>query len=174
MLYVKCYQIVFQIYAYLDKYVVGQSYAKKVLAVAVYNHYKRIYNNLPGAGTKPQAEVEKQASLTPRGWYRPNPWAADLQFDSVFHLSEMAFSLPRILFPPSAPMWMNLTGERNYWVAILCLQISAEEEEEMRGSDFILSRCILSAVAVFFYCVPWNITACHSLRLTKCNSPCVM
>lgn len=73
MLYVKCYQIVFQIYAYLDKYVVGQSYAKKVLAVAVYNHYKRIYNNLPGAGTKPQAEVEKQASLTPRGWYRPNP-----------------------------------------------------------------------------------------------------
>eukprot|EP00063_Salmo_salar_P056855 XP_014031690.1 PREDICTED: ATP-dependent Clp protease ATP-binding subunit clpX-like, mitochondrial isoform X1 [Salmo salar] len=62
-----------KIYAYLDKYVVGQSYAKKVLAVAVYNHYKRIYNNLPGAGTKPQAEVEKQASLTPRGWYRPNP-----------------------------------------------------------------------------------------------------
>uniref|UniRef100_A0A8C7L6T6 Caseinolytic mitochondrial matrix peptidase chaperone subunit X n=1 Tax=Oncorhynchus kisutch TaxID=8019 RepID=A0A8C7L6T6_ONCKI len=58
-----------KIYAYLDKYVVGQSYAKKVLAVAVYNHYKRIYNNLPGAGTKPQAEVEKQASLTPRGWY---------------------------------------------------------------------------------------------------------
>uniref|UniRef100_A0AAZ3QGG3 ClpX-type ZB domain-containing protein n=1 Tax=Oncorhynchus tshawytscha TaxID=74940 RepID=A0AAZ3QGG3_ONCTS len=55
-----------KIYAYLDKYVVGQSYAKKVLAVAVYNHYKRIYNNLPGAGTKPQAEVEKQASLTPR------------------------------------------------------------------------------------------------------------
>uniref|UniRef100_A0A674EVD8 Programmed cell death 7 n=1 Tax=Salmo trutta TaxID=8032 RepID=A0A674EVD8_SALTR len=59
-----------KIYAYLDKYVVGQSYAKKVLAVAVYNHYKRIYNNLPGAGTKPQAEVEKQASLTPRGWYQ--------------------------------------------------------------------------------------------------------
>uniref|UniRef100_A0A4W5QA50 Caseinolytic mitochondrial matrix peptidase chaperone subunit X n=1 Tax=Hucho hucho TaxID=62062 RepID=A0A4W5QA50_9TELE len=55
-----------KIYAYLDKYVVGQSYAKKVLAVAVYNHYKRIYNNLPGAGTKPQAEVEKQTSLTPQ------------------------------------------------------------------------------------------------------------
>lgn len=25
----------------------GQEYAKKVLSVAVYNHYKRIYNNLP-------------------------------------------------------------------------------------------------------------------------------
>lgn len=56
----------FQIYAYLDKYVVGQSYAKKVLAVAVYNHYKRIYNNIP-AGTRQQVEVEKQPSLTPRG-----------------------------------------------------------------------------------------------------------
>ncbi|XP_071001024.1 ATP-dependent Clp protease ATP-binding subunit clpX-like, mitochondrial, partial [Oncorhynchus clarkii lewisi] len=40
-----------KIYAYLDKYVVGQSYAKKVLAVAVYNHYKRIYNNIP-AGSR--------------------------------------------------------------------------------------------------------------------------
>ncbi|XP_061577656.1 ATP-dependent Clp protease ATP-binding subunit clpX-like, mitochondrial isoform X2 [Cololabis saira] len=54
-----------KIYAYLDKYVVGQSYAKKVLAVAVYNHYKRIYNNIP-AGSRPQVEVEKQPSLTPR------------------------------------------------------------------------------------------------------------
>lgn len=56
----------FQIYAYLDKYVVGQSYAKKVLAVAVYNHYKRIYNNIP-AGSQQQVEVEKQPTLTPRG-----------------------------------------------------------------------------------------------------------
>jgi len=29
---------------YLDKYVIGQQYAKKVLSVAVYNHYKRILN----------------------------------------------------------------------------------------------------------------------------------
>ncbi|CAG05535.1 unnamed protein product, partial [Tetraodon nigroviridis] len=54
-----------KIYAYLDKYVVGQSYAKKVLAVAVYNHYKRIYNNIP-AGSQQQVEVEKQPTLTPR------------------------------------------------------------------------------------------------------------
>lgn len=46
----------------------GQAHAKKVLSVAVYNHYKRIYNNMP-AGSRQQAEVEKQASLTPRGWY---------------------------------------------------------------------------------------------------------
>ncbi|XP_051896417.1 caseinolytic mitochondrial matrix peptidase chaperone subunit Xa isoform X2 [Pristis pectinata] len=54
-----------KIYSYLDKYVVGQSYAKKVLSVAVYNHYKRIHNNIPTA-LRQQTEVEKQASLTPR------------------------------------------------------------------------------------------------------------
>ncbi|XP_075945357.1 ATP-dependent clpX-like chaperone, mitochondrial isoform X2 [Anarhichas minor] len=54
-----------KIYAYLDKFVVGQSYAKKVLAVAVYNHYKRIYNNIP-AGSRQQVDMEKQPTLTPR------------------------------------------------------------------------------------------------------------
>ncbi|XP_072258742.1 ATP-dependent clpX-like chaperone, mitochondrial isoform X2 [Pyxicephalus adspersus] len=54
-----------KIYNYLDKYVVGQSFAKKVLAVAVYNHYKRIYNNIP-VNVRQQADVEKQSSLTPR------------------------------------------------------------------------------------------------------------
>uniref|UniRef100_A0A8C0BLF2 Caseinolytic mitochondrial matrix peptidase chaperone subunit X n=1 Tax=Buteo japonicus TaxID=224669 RepID=A0A8C0BLF2_9AVES len=54
-----------KIYNYLDKYVVGQCFAKKVLSVAVYNHYKRIYNNIP-ANLRQQAEVEKQNSLTPR------------------------------------------------------------------------------------------------------------
>ncbi|CAO2634579.1 ATP-dependent Clp protease ATP-binding subunit clpX-like, mitochondrial, partial [Lemmus lemmus] len=51
-----------QIYNYLDKYVVGQSFAKKVLSVAVYNHYKRIYNNIP-ANLRQQAEVEKQDDI---------------------------------------------------------------------------------------------------------------
>ena len=34
------------IYEKLNEYVIGQSYAKKVLSVAVYNHYKRVQNNL--------------------------------------------------------------------------------------------------------------------------------
>ncbi|XMR43524.1 ATP-dependent protease ATP-binding subunit ClpX [Escherichia coli] len=33
-----------EIRAHLDDYVIGQEYAKKVLAVAVYNHYKRLRN----------------------------------------------------------------------------------------------------------------------------------
>ncbi|MCH5291345.1 MAG: ATP-dependent Clp protease ATP-binding subunit ClpX [Treponema sp.] len=37
--------------AYLDQYVIGQDYAKKVLSVAVYNHYKQL-----SAGAEPNAE----------------------------------------------------------------------------------------------------------------------
>lgn len=39
-----------KIMEYLDRHVVGQDWAKKVLAVAVYNHYKRIYHNIPASG----------------------------------------------------------------------------------------------------------------------------
>lgn len=35
-----------EIHDLLSEYVVGQEYAKKVLSVAVYNHYKRVQNNL--------------------------------------------------------------------------------------------------------------------------------
>ncbi|HEX9124569.1 MAG TPA: ATP-dependent Clp protease ATP-binding subunit ClpX [Actinomycetota bacterium] len=45
-----------EIYAFLDDYVIGQEQAKKVLSVAVYNHYKRIQ-----VGAK-DGEVELQKS----------------------------------------------------------------------------------------------------------------
>jgi ATP-dependent Clp protease ATP-binding subunit ClpX len=45
--------------AYLDQYVIGQDRAKVVLAVAVYNHYKRISHNLIG---KPDDGVELEKS----------------------------------------------------------------------------------------------------------------
>ncbi|HSJ50614.1 MAG TPA: ATP-dependent Clp protease ATP-binding subunit ClpX [Actinomycetota bacterium] len=45
-----------EIYAFLDEYVIGQETAKKVLSVAVYNHYKRIQ-----VGAK-DADVELQKS----------------------------------------------------------------------------------------------------------------
>ena len=38
-----------QLYEILDKYVIGQSEAKKTLSVAVYNHYKRFLANVFGA-----------------------------------------------------------------------------------------------------------------------------
>jgi ATP-dependent Clp protease ATP-binding subunit ClpX len=45
-----------EIKAHLDQYVIGQDDAKKVLAVAVYNHYKRLIDNLK----KPQARQQVQ------------------------------------------------------------------------------------------------------------------
>ena len=42
----------------LDEYVVGQDYAKKVMSVAVYNHYKRI-----AAGVDNDVEIEKSNML---------------------------------------------------------------------------------------------------------------
>jgi len=43
------------VYKKLDEYVVGQEMAKKVLSVAVYNHYKRINSNL-----QPSPDIELQ------------------------------------------------------------------------------------------------------------------
>ena len=48
-----------EIKAYLDQYVIGQDRAKKVLAVAVYNHYKRVQHNLVD---KPDDGVELEKS----------------------------------------------------------------------------------------------------------------
>jgi ATP-dependent Clp protease ATP-binding subunit ClpX len=36
-----------EIYAFLDDYVIGQESAKKILSVAVYNHYKRVQLGAP-------------------------------------------------------------------------------------------------------------------------------
>jgi ATP-dependent Clp protease ATP-binding subunit ClpX len=47
------------IYASLDEYVVGQEKAKKVLSVAVYNHFKRIWNG----ANKSQIELQKSNIL---------------------------------------------------------------------------------------------------------------
>ena len=40
----------------LDEYVIGQQRAKKVLSVAVYNHYKRLRHQLGGAGSRSSAQ----------------------------------------------------------------------------------------------------------------------
>jgi len=49
-----------QIKTYLDKYIIGQNHAKKVLSVAVYNHYKRI---LYSQKNKNNIEIDKSNIL---------------------------------------------------------------------------------------------------------------
>jgi ATP-dependent Clp protease ATP-binding subunit ClpX len=48
------------IHAFLDQYVIGQDRAKKLLSVAVYNHYKRVNNNLEDTS---DLELEKSNIL---------------------------------------------------------------------------------------------------------------
>ena len=49
-----------EIHEFLDQYVIGQDRAKKLLSVAVYNHYKRVNNNL---GDDSGLELEKSNIL---------------------------------------------------------------------------------------------------------------
>ncbi|MCX5716980.1 MAG: ATP-dependent Clp protease ATP-binding subunit ClpX [Nitrospirae bacterium] len=50
-----------EIYQFLDDYVIGQEKAKKILSVAVHNHYKRIYP--VKVGTKTDVELQKSNIL---------------------------------------------------------------------------------------------------------------
>ncbi|EAL40794.4 AGAP002996-PD [Anopheles gambiae str. PEST] len=52
-----------KIMEYLDRHVVGQELAKKVLSVAVYNHYKRIYHNLPPPASSASSAQQQQQQL---------------------------------------------------------------------------------------------------------------
>ena len=51
-----------EIKAYLDEYIIGQADAKKVLSVAVYNHYKRLKHN-KSADLKNNVEIQKSNIL---------------------------------------------------------------------------------------------------------------
>ena len=61
-----------EIYEFLDEYVVGQDPAKRILSVAVYNHYKRSSRS---ARSIAMDEVELSKSnillIGPTGWARP-------------------------------------------------------------------------------------------------------
>jgi ATP-dependent Clp protease ATP-binding subunit ClpX len=48
-----------EINAHLNEYVIGQDFAKRVLAVAVHNHYKRISSRAAGKGDVDAVEIQK-------------------------------------------------------------------------------------------------------------------
>ncbi len=52
-----------EIKAYLDEHIVGQDDAKKVLAVSVYNHYKRLRHNKEEGKDKDTVEIQKSNIL---------------------------------------------------------------------------------------------------------------
>ncbi|MBM4153616.1 MAG: ATP-dependent Clp protease ATP-binding subunit ClpX [Lentisphaerae bacterium] len=53
-----------EIHEHLDRYVIGQERAKRVLSVAVHNHYKRVESRgAPGTGPHADVEIEKSNVL---------------------------------------------------------------------------------------------------------------
>ncbi|XP_038661222.1 ATP-dependent Clp protease ATP-binding subunit clpX-like, mitochondrial isoform X2 [Scyliorhinus canicula] len=60
-----------QLHRFLDKYVIGQHQAKKVLSVAVYNHYKRLNNNVPSDVTQHTGIYGDSYSSTSKGLIPP-------------------------------------------------------------------------------------------------------
>ncbi len=56
-----------KMYEHLDSYVVGQARAKKVLSVAMYNHYKRIQAMTPSNQGDNGGTVEQVYSTPPVG-----------------------------------------------------------------------------------------------------------
>ncbi|CAG5134942.1 unnamed protein product [Candidula unifasciata] len=61
-----------KIYEFLDRYVVGQDHAKKVLSVAVYNHYKRIFHNLPALAS---SQKQPDTSTSQTGQHYPHTFS---------------------------------------------------------------------------------------------------
>jgi ATP-dependent Clp protease ATP-binding subunit ClpX len=56
-----------EIKTYLDQYVIGQEYAKKILSVAVHNHYRRIQHKEQGATEDIQLEKSNILLIGPTG-----------------------------------------------------------------------------------------------------------
>jgi len=82
-----------KIYEYLNSHIIGQEPAKKALAVAVYNHYKRIYHNIP-VNKKDQKSA---AEMADPGSNRQLPSHRDL-----LHIAGMGSALG-VGFNPNSP-----------------------------------------------------------------------
>ncbi len=78
-----------EIKEYLDQYVIGQDRAKKLLAVAVYNHYKRINNNLASADSDNDLELEKSNILM----VGPTGTGKTLMAKTIAKLLEVPFTI---------------------------------------------------------------------------------
>ncbi|XP_039495811.1 ATP-dependent Clp protease ATP-binding subunit clpX-like, mitochondrial isoform X1 [Drosophila santomea] len=90
-----------KIMEYLDKHVVGQDFAKKVLAVAVYNHYKRIHHNLPQLQNQGAGASGSGGGLD--GIPRPD----------LLHITGIGHTLnssPGNELPPKSPSQMGMGG----------------------------------------------------------------
>lgn len=86
---------------YLDKFIVGQEVAKKALSVAVYNHYKRIYHNIPVNKKLDKFDEQQQQGVYNSGGLGTVPGAIPSHRD-ILHIAGMGSALG-VGFPPNSP-----------------------------------------------------------------------
>jgi len=122
-----------KIFEYLDRNVIGQEQAKKVLSVAVYNHYKRLSINIQSQPIKPASEptirnldgfTQLSNTLNTRKYYFPfrpfsngRVWAITIPsifYIDLLHLGGLGHSSALGAFPQQShthqqvgPSWAN-------------------------------------------------------------------
>ncbi|CAF0780444.1 unnamed protein product [Didymodactylos carnosus] len=123
-----------KIYEFLNKYIIGQDHAKKVMAVAVYNHYKRLNNNLYLSSAKAKQEQQKeqiptqQNTIESTGLTSMTPQRVILNVGIPFyHISAMQEGGTHLGSPPPSASNSNSS-------------FSSSTSEEMKHSSEILNN----------------------------------
>jgi ATP-dependent Clp protease ATP-binding subunit ClpX len=117
-----------QIVEYLNDYVIGQAFAKKVLAVAVYNHFKRINSLL-----NPLVEVGKSNILM----MGPTGVGKTYLAQTIAKLLDVPFAIADATCLTEA----GYVGEDVENILLRLYQVAQEQAGSKAGHEEILARC---------------------------------
>jgi len=147
-----------EIVQYLDNFVIGQQHAKKVLAVAVYNHYKRIHKNGPS-----QQLQQQQASMA-------NPLTGEMEKTSSTHPTPSYADVLHIAGKPFSPVMGN--QQQDFKPASLldkAEQMSQESKVVLEKSNILMlgptgsGKTLLAQTLARCLNVPFAICDCTTL-----------
>ncbi len=114
---------------YLDQYVIGQDQAKKVLSVAVYNHYKRL-NSVATGETEDETEIQKSNILI----IGPTGSGKTLLAETLARMLEVPFAVADATTLTEA----GYVGEDVENILLRLLQVAdLDVEEAQRGIIYI-------------------------------------
>src|SRR5690606_17027207 len=117
-----------EIVEFLHDYVIGQDYAKKVLSVAVYNHFKRINSLL-----NPIVEIGKSNILL----IGPTGSGKTYLAQNIARIPDVPFAIA----DATALTEAGYVGEDVENILLRLYQVAAEQAGPKATSDEILARC---------------------------------